>query len=268
MDITEVTQDVNAISTFISREDIPDISKAEPVDCIILCVCSVLHSAETVFTALQARPGLTKTLVLCGGIGHSTRYIYEAVAQHPKFKEIAADVQGLPEAQVLHVLFNRFFASPSLTASGPRILLEDRSTTCATNATEARRLLESHGIAAPTSVLVVQDPTMSRRTVACFDKVYSDVFNPPRFVGCPIFVPLVRPGRDGELAYDVPAVDPDSMWNTDRFLELVMGEVPRLRDDERGYGPSGKGHIVHVDIPLDVERAWTRLHSAIPHRRY
>ena len=32
-----------------------------------------------------------------------------------------------------------------------------------------------------------------------------------------------------------------------------MGEVPRLRDDEHGYGPLGRGFIAHVDVPDEVE---------------
>jgi hypothetical protein len=38
-----------------------------------------------------------------------------------------------------------------------------------------------------------------------------------------------------------------------------MGEIPRLRDDKEGYGPRGKGFIVHVDIPDEVEEAWRRV---------
>lgn len=271
MNTTQVAKDVNTVSTFISREDVSDINTAEPVDCIILCVSSVLHSAETVFKAVQARPHLMKTLVLCGGIGHSTKYIHEAVARHPRFKDAAAEIQGLPEAQVLNVLWTRFFTSPALKDRGPRVLLEDRSITCATNAIEARKVLERSGVDLPGSVIVVQDPTMVRRTVACFDKVYADTTpKAPRFVGCPIFVPLVRLAQDGaRLEYDLPAGwSAGDMWNMDRFLELVMGEVPRMRDDDKGYGPNGKGHIVHVDIPDEVEQAWTRLINAVPHRRY
>jgi len=35
-----------------------------------------------------------------------------------------------------------------------------------------------------------------------------------------------------------------------------MGEVPRLRDDEQGYGPRGRNFIVHVDFPAEIEAAW------------
>lgn len=261
--------DINTVSRFLSQEDIPDLRKIEPVDAIILCVCSVLLSSETVFEVIRDRPDITKTLVLCGGIGHSTTFIYEAVARHPKFKTIAPEIQGLPEAQVLLAIFNRFFA-PGFTASrpGPRVLAEDRSVTCHTNASETRKLLEAHGVPAPASAVLVQDPTMVRRTIACFDRVYDDLPNPPKFVGCPVFVPQVGPGGDGDkLVYTAPSISPELMWDMDRFLDLVMGEHPRLRDDENGYGPNGNHSIVHVDIPPEVEEAWNRLSEKVTNGR-
>lgn len=260
--------DINTVSRFISQEDIPDLRKIEPVDTIILCVCSVLLSSETVFEIIQERPGITKTLVLCGGIGHSTTFIYEAVARHHKFSSIAPEIQGLPEAQVLLAVFNRFFA-PGFTAEQPppRILAEDRSVTCHTNAGETRKLLEANNVPTPVSVVVVQDPTMVRRTVACFEKVYENLADPPKFVGCPVFVPLVGPGGDGKLTWTAPDIAPELMWDMDRFLNLVMGEYPRLRDDENGYGPKGNHSIVHVDIPSEVEEAWKRLSEKFTNRR-
>jgi len=45
----------------------------------------------------------------------------------------------------------------------------------------------------------------------------------------------------------------------ERFVSLVMGEIPRLRNDKDGYGPRGRGYIVAVDIPASVEAAYQRL---------
>lgn len=45
---------------------------------------------------------------------------------------------------------------------------------------------------------------------------------------------------------------------------LALGEIPRLRDDENGYGPRGRGFIAHVDIPEAVEAAWRRLADRCP----
>ena len=49
------------------------------------------------------------------------------------------------------------------------------------------------------------------------------------------------------------------MWPMDRYISLLMGEIPRLRDDIDGYGPLGKNYIAHVDLPSSVEVAFARL---------
>jgi hypothetical protein len=52
------------------------------------------------------------------------------------------------------------------------------------------------------------------------------------------------------------------MWPIDRYVSLLMGEIPRLTDDVNGYGPAGRGFIAHVDVPDDVARAYTFLRDA------
>lgn len=53
------------------------------------------------------------------------------------------------------------------------------------------------------------------------------------------------------------------VWDVERYLSLLLGEIPRLRDD--GYGPAGKNFIDHVDIPASAEAAWDRLSQRYPH---
>ncbi|EIY0006856.1 YdcF family protein, partial [Salmonella enterica] len=53
----------------------------------------------------------------------------------------------------------------------------------------------------------------------------------------------------------------EGIWTVARYLSLIAGELPRLRDDETGYGPRGKDFIIHVDIPRDVETAWQVLQA-------
>ena len=38
--------------------------------------------------------------------------------------------------------------------------------------------------------------------------------------------------------------EPRGMWCRDHYLELLMGEAPRLTDTADGYGPKGKNFIV------------------------
>lgn len=53
------------------------------------------------------------------------------------------------------------------------------------------------------------------------------------------------------------------MWDVRRYATLLMGEVPRLVDDERGYGPRGRGFIAHVDVPDEVRAAHARVAAAV-----
>jgi len=49
------------------------------------------------------------------------------------------------------------------------------------------------------------------------------------------------------------------MWDMERYISLLLGEIPRLTDDENGYGPNGKDFIAHVEIPLEVKEAFESL---------
>ena len=141
------------------------------------------------------------------------------------------------------------------------MLVEDKSTNCGANAIETRRILESHSVAIPKEIMVVQDPTMARRTVAGFRKVYEDVGDQIEFQFCPTFVPCVQEAASSEgsaLCFDdaLRRYPASSIWEMPRFIDLLLGEIPRLRDDGNGYGPRGKGFIAHVDVPEEVEEAW------------
>ena len=49
------------------------------------------------------------------------------------------------------------------------------------------------------------------------------------------------------------------MWDMDRYINLLMGEIARLSDDCDGYGPKGKNFIAHVDIPAQILEAFSEL---------
>jgi hypothetical protein len=52
------------------------------------------------------------------------------------------------------------------------------------------------------------------------------------------------------------------LWDINHYITLLLGDISRLRDDEYGYGPKGKGFISHVDIPPEVEKAFHLLNSS------
>lgn len=44
------------------------------------------------------------------------------------------------------------------------------------------------------------------------------------------------------------------MWTVDWYVNLLMGEIPRLTDNDAGYAPNGKNYIAHDDIPPEYRR--------------
>ncbi|CRL29685.1 Protein of unknown function DUF218 [Penicillium camemberti] len=252
--------DINLLSEFLSDNQLPDLSTTTPVDCIVICASAVLHSAEVLFQTLQQRPSLTKALVLCGGIGHSTKLLYDAVKSHPVYSRIADEIQGLPEAKVLERILDEFFDRSLITKEGCQILLEPRSTNCGQNASFSRKVLDEAGFQAPATCIIIQDPTMMLRTKASFEKAYEGTQTPVSIASCPVFVPQVRLSRNGVIEYS-DISPPSELWSQSRFLGLIMGEILRLRDDKDGYGPQGRGFIAHVDVPTYIEAAWSRLQA-------
>ncbi|KAF8855658.1 hypothetical protein BDZ45DRAFT_676058 [Acephala macrosclerotiorum] len=281
--------DVNLLSRFLAHSEVSDLASHLPIDCITICASAVLYQAASLFQTLQHRPDLTKTLVLCGGIGHSTPLIYQAVSRHSRYNTIASDIEGLPEARVLEKILIKFFDTNKITSQGCRILVEDQSTNCGANASKTRELLERSRIETPKSMIIVQDPTMALRTVASFQKVYQDV--KIEIKSAPILIPSVIDDRpDWPMRWNIdamriehhivskalghsdvqtrrPHLEAGELWEQERFFDLIIGEVPRLRDDKDGYGPEGKGFIAHVDVAEEVEEAWKRLATTLGRSR-
>lgn len=252
--------DVNEVSKFLACSQVKSLDSSPSVDVLVLCGNAILPIAEAVFSAIESKPDLARTLVICGGIGHSTPFLYEAVRKS-KYSAILPQVEGLPEARVLESIITHYYPrlDAILKSDAVKLIVEDKSTNCGANAVETKRVLELENIS-PQSLVVVQDPTMSLRTVAAFEHVYADYTTPPAFSACPIFVPMIsleQPSNDPVL--NTPGVSASDLWELSRFLDLLMGEIPRLRDDGLGYGPKGKNFISHVDIPDHVESAWARL---------
>ncbi|KAM0326614.1 hypothetical protein ACHAQA_006483 [Verticillium albo-atrum] len=211
--------------------------------------------------------------------------MYDAVRRHPAYHVLADEIQGLPEARVFQRIAERWYglsvldSSEGLNAPGttaadrnsPAIVVEDQSTNCGANAMDSKNLLDAGGVTKPRSIIVVQDATMSRRTVASFEKVYSELGEAaPTIKAWPTFVPEVNLEAEvqdgtsvedliGQFEFSGDGPRKRGLWDMHRFLNLVVGEIPRLRDDDNGYGPRGKGFITHVDVPEEAEEAWGTL---------
>lgn len=200
--------------------------------------------------------------------------MHDAIKNHDRFHVLADSLQGSPEARMLEAIVQKFY---SISSPNISIIIEDQSKNCGSNASNTKEELEKCGIQNPKSLVAAQDPTMCRRTIASFRKVYENEEHKPEFWSWPTFVPLVRIINSesdkqldlSRLDFDIPGLDEAQLaglWNMERFLSLIVGEIPRLRDDLEGYGPLGKGFIAHVDIPQDIEEAWGVLSQLIQPR--
>jgi hypothetical protein len=244
-DLRTEYDDLTVLAGFLARRDEPALTPDHPADVLVLCGSAVLRSLTVAADAL--RGGAVTRILVTGGVGHSTAYLREAVAAHPVYGDTEA--AGRAEAAIIaEILVRHLGVPPDLVRT------EERSTNCGENAELSLRALAAQHEASR-SVVVVQDPTMQRRTHAAFER-WRRAGGPELRSHAP-FVPVVGAHGAGESA-DHP------VWTLDRFRELVLGEVSRLTDDEHGYGPRGTGFIVHVDLPDDVVAASARLRRAHP----
>lgn len=213
------------------------------VDVAVLFGGSILAGGEVLADAMKA--DVARTYVIVGGAGHTTETLRErARVAWPRIDA----APGATEAEIFDAYLREYHG---LAAD----LLETRSTNCGNNITYLLELLESRGIAAE-SFLLMQDATMMRRMVAGLR-----LHRPDAAVLAYATYAARVVADSGGLSYED---EPLGMWDIERYRTLLMGEVPRLRDDASGYGPKGAGWIAHVDIPRDVEGAFARLRAAHP----
>ncbi len=243
--MTTEYDDLAILAAFLARRDEPGLTRDHPADVLVLCGSAVLQSLAVAADALHG--GAVSRILVTGGIGHSTAYLRDAVARHPIYRD--TETEDRTESAVLAQILVRHLDVPAAL-----VRTEEESTNCGQNAELSLRTL-AEGPEPIRDLVVVQDPTMQRRTHAGFDR-WRGADGPVIRSHAP-FVPVVGEDGAGETA-GYPA------WSLDRFRDLALGEISRLTDDEHGYGPRGTGFIVHVDIPDDVVAAHGRLRAAYP----
>lgn len=234
----------NVLGNWLARNDFASRPQPHEGELVVLAGNAVI---PTIDAACQLASGEGKTLLISGGIGHSTTFLYAAIARHPQYNTLRTT--GLSEAAILADIAHRFWNIPR-----EQIVVEDASTNCGENARYTRNMLAARGITVKEGV-VVQDPTMQRRTMATFEHVWRDDPDAPLWRSYPGCVPELYNDEHG-LTFKGNA---SGLWPPERYLSLILGELPRLRDDAQGYGPRGKNFIAHVDIPDDIEQAWRQL---------
>jgi uncharacterized SAM-binding protein YcdF (DUF218 family) len=222
-----IDDDLSLLGRYLARRDVDELTT--PVDLLVLMGSAVLESVEV--TADAFHRGVTERILISGGIGHSTRYLVEAVER----RRLEVDTAGRPESHI----FRDLLMAEGVEAAA--IEVEDKSTNCGENAEFSRRLIPTKS-----SLLLIQDPTMQRRTHASFERAFRDLPGTELIS----FAPLI-PGAE------LP-------WPRERFVSLVLGEVRRLHDTPEGYGPCGLDHFDHINIPDDVLVAYRNVAAAHP----
>ncbi len=239
---------INTLARFCGRRDVPELTSAnlqsrfgfQRADVMVLFGGSILFGGDVLAQAM--RGGIAKKYVIVGGEGHTTETLRLKMRQsYPQLQ-----TERLAEAQI-------FAAYLKLKYDLVPDYLECESTNCGNNITYLLRLLEQNQVNYH-SILLSQDATMQLRMDAGMRK-----YCPPRtvIINYAAYAAAMTI-KEGRLAY---AKDIWGMWDIERYISLLLGEIPRLRDDAEGYGPKGKQYIAHMDIPQSIQRAFDALKS-------
>lgn len=237
---------LNTLAEFCGLRDVPELTQEaihqrigeDQADVMVLFGGSILEGGAVLARAMQR--GVARKYVIVGGEGHTTQSLRDRM--HEAFPDMYTD--GLPEAEV----FDAYLRKQGLCAD----LLETASTNCGNNITNLLGLLRAHDIPCG-SVILVQDASMQCRMDAGL-RLHAPA--------CKIINYAAYTARFAEVEGQLCLhSDAWGMWDMARYITLLMGEIPRLRDDVEGYGPRGHGFIAHVDIPADVEQAFRLLQA-------
>lgn len=235
----------NLVGAWLAQDDFTTLAQKPPFEVVVLAGNAVI---PTIDAACRLAADAEVPLLISGGIGHSTSFLYEAVRNDPRYGSLP--VEGRAEALILADIAHQYWHIPR-----ERIVTEARSTNCGENARFTRDVLEAEGLAHRAGV-VIQDPTMQRRTMATFARVWQGADPLPRWYSTPGFVPRLRNTPEQGLAFSRAA---HGLWPVGRYLALILGELPRLQNGPQGYGPLGKDFIAHVDMPPRIVSAWRQL---------
>lgn len=226
--------DINTLSAFLARRGIPGLV-SQHFDLLVVPGNSVIECCRVAVQALHLN--VAPRVLLSGGVGHSTSMLLAAASEF-----LGYSVGDVSEAETLGLVMSE------LGADRGQLLLETRSTNTGENARFSRELAQSEGVASG-RILLVQDPTLMLRTHSTFCRAWPEA----SFTSFAPFVPSV----DERLEFTNDGVL--GLWDFDRFIALLLGEIPRLRNAPGGYGPLGLGFIDPVDIPPVIEHAHSRL---------
>lgn len=255
--ILVIVKNLNMVADFLAKRDLTKLTRKnlqekygmKQVDLLVLFGGCILEGCEVFYRAYA--DNFAKNYMIAGGAGHTTKTL------RCKMKPFLAgyDVENRSEAEIMYEYLKRKYNMADC-------VLETKSTNCGNNVTNVLALAKELGMNVK-SIAFIQDATMQCRMDAGFRKYAAADVKLINFAGY-----RAHFTADGD---DFVIEDNDlwGMWDKDRYIELLMGEVPRLRDDEEGYGPRGRDFIAHTDIPAEVENAFAYLqqHLSIKTRK-
>lgn len=242
----DIIQAVNVLGRFCGKRDVetlasPELEKAfgiRQADIMVLFGGSVLEGGDVLARAMENR--LARRYVIVGGRGHTTETLCRQME-----KEIPSlQTEGLSEAELFQCYLKNMYGREA-------DWLETRSTNCGNNILYLLELLKEKKTDW-NSILICQDATMQLRMEAGLKKYISADKQVINYAAYRAEVQM----RGGKPVYRASI---HGMWDVERYVRLLMGEIPRLTDDENGYGPKGKNFISHVDIPEEVREAFAVL---------
>jgi len=246
--MTEQTAEcINILGQFCGKRDIKELTHEQlaeqyhidRADVMVLFGGSIAAGGDVLAQAIKR--SIAKTYIIVGGAGHTTETLRRKI--HQECPDIAAG--ELSEAEIFQQYLKNLYGCRA-------DYLETKSTNCGNNITYLLDLLKENNIAMR-SIILCQDATMQRRMEAGFRKYVSE--EETLLINYAAYQAEVTV-RDGVLVF---GTDIHGMWDMERYMTLLMGEIPRLTDDENGYGPKGRDYIAHVEIPRSVRDAFEYL---------
>lgn len=241
-----VAKSINILGEFCGKRDVPALTRAElkkrygidQADVMVLFGGSILCGGDVLAEAMKN--GAAKRYVIVGGAGHTTDSL--RIWMEKELPGLKAKDRTEAELFACY-LKERYGLEPDL--------LECASTNCGNNITNLLALLKERKISFQ-SIILVQDGTMELRMEAVLRKYVPE----DTLVICYAAYEARVAISEDRLVYTQSIF---GMWDMERYISLLMGEIPRLLDNPQGYGPRGKNYLAHVEIPPKVLEAFDYL---------
>lgn len=241
-------KDLNKIARFLAVRDVDVLEKEllkkqykmEQADVILVFGNDLPYVIE--FASRAFLKGIAKVLVICGGIGHSTEHLREAVIKSSEYSFTYEEIKDLSEAEIYGKIAEECYGIPK-----EQIFLDTKSTNCGENAVNGLKLLTENGLDRK-NLILIQDPILQLRSRASLERHSEGEL----IISYAPFIPKLK----DDLSYDMNV---KGVWEFSRFIELLLGEITRLYDDKNGYGPNGKDFITHVDVLEEIMESYGRL---------